>query len=233
MTEIEESNNPHIKRIYNLLPIIGLKASTIETDFGAKKPSATEMATIEEEALKGRMLAMVIFFLCSIYLCNHFSQKLKVAVGDEDFVEQDYKNMFEFNDEMIDSDNLQDRLAYLKKNPDAQDSPYKHYEKYYAKDLIEFYEAMRFTIPFIVYRKQKWWNFFDVIAQFSNIVIAGIYMYLALFEEVNLAMAIQICVLCVFFTTVVNEVGKRAIKIRNTSGVQTQVDLKMAQLITK
>ena len=78
----------------------------------------------------------------------------------------------------------------MKKNPDAQDSPYKCYPKYFAKDLIEFYESMRFTIPFIIYRKQKWWSFFDIIAEFSNIFIAGIYMYLALFEEVNLAMAI-------------------------------------------
>jgi len=87
MSEIEDSKNPHMIRINNLLPIIGLKASTIESDFGAKKLNAVEKAAIEQDALKGRMLALVIFFLCSIYLCNHFSQKLKLAVGDEDFVE--------------------------------------------------------------------------------------------------------------------------------------------------
>jgi hypothetical protein len=85
-------------------------------------------------------------------------------MGDEDFLEEDYKNMFEFYDEMIDNDSLKDRLDYLKKHPDAQDSPYKQYEKYYAKDLIEFYESMRFTIAFIVYRKQKWWDALDNIA---------------------------------------------------------------------
>jgi len=110
------------------------------------------------------MLAMVIFFLCSIYLCNHFSQKLKVAVGDEDFVEEDYKNMFEFHDEMIDNDSIKDRLDFLKKNPDAQDSPYKRHDRYFARDLIDFYEAMRFTVSFMVYRKQEWWSTFDVIA---------------------------------------------------------------------
>jgi len=69
--------------------------------------------------------------------------------------------MFEFVDEVIDNDSLKDRLDYLKKNPDSQDSPYKQYETYYAKDLIDFYESMRFTIAFMVYRKQKWWDFFD------------------------------------------------------------------------
>jgi len=57
-------------RLNNLLPIIGLKASTFDKKIGA---TPAEKTKIEQEALKGRMLAMVIFFLCSIYLCNHFT----------------------------------------------------------------------------------------------------------------------------------------------------------------
>lgn len=49
---------------------------------------------------------------------------------------------------------------------------------------------MRFSVAFIVYRKQNWWSTLDLVALFSNIGIAGIYMYLALFVEVNLAMAL-------------------------------------------
>jgi hypothetical protein len=108
---------------------------------------------IERRALRGRMIAMVIFFLCSIYLCSHFEQKLKIARGDEDFLEEDYKKMFQFEDDIIDAVNLKDRLDYLKENPDLQDSPYKKWNHYFRKDLIDFYEEMRFTIAFMVYRK--------------------------------------------------------------------------------
>jgi hypothetical protein len=36
-----------------------------------------EKQEIEMMALRGRMIAMVIFFLCSIYLCNMFGKKKK------------------------------------------------------------------------------------------------------------------------------------------------------------
>jgi len=42
------------------------------------------------------MIAMVIFFLLSIYLCNHFSSMIKVAKEDENFDEADYKKLFEY-----------------------------------------------------------------------------------------------------------------------------------------
>jgi hypothetical protein len=46
-------------------------------------------------------------------------------------------------------------------------------------------------------------------------------MYLAFFEEVNLAMAINVCVLCYFFMAVANRVSDRAKGLRRISGVQT------------
>lgn len=50
------------------------------------------------KALRGRMIAMVIFFLCSIYLCGLFSTKMKQAKEDEDFGEADYKKLFMYKD---------------------------------------------------------------------------------------------------------------------------------------
>lgn len=47
-------------------------------------------------ALKGRMVAMVIFFLASIYLSNLFAFKMKSAKEDENFGEDDYRKLFEY-----------------------------------------------------------------------------------------------------------------------------------------
>lgn len=55
------------------------------------------------------MIAMIIFFLSSIYLCNLFSQKSKTASEDENFVEEDYAKLFGFTDEkQKDSDSSSD-----------------------------------------------------------------------------------------------------------------------------
>lgn len=48
------------------------------------------------------MISLVIFFLCSVYLSSHFSKKLKVATGNENFKEENYKKLFEFKDDKID-----------------------------------------------------------------------------------------------------------------------------------
>lgn len=46
-----------------------------------------EQELIEHIALRARMLAMVIFFLASIYLCNLFASQMQSAQEDEDFKE--------------------------------------------------------------------------------------------------------------------------------------------------
>jgi hypothetical protein len=108
---------------------------------------------IEKEALTNRMMSLVIFFLCSVYLSSHFSKKLKVVAGDENFKEENYKKLFEFKDDKIDQKNQDDRNHQIKEDPSIKDSPYKRWEVYFSKDLIDFYEEMRFTVSFVVYRK--------------------------------------------------------------------------------
>jgi len=59
----------------------------------AKKHKITE---VENTELAHRMVAMVIFFLSSMYLVNHFNSKLIHAKEDENFNEEDYKKLFEY-----------------------------------------------------------------------------------------------------------------------------------------
>jgi len=46
-------------------------------------------------------------------------------------------------------------------------------------------------------------------------------------------LAINVCVLCWFFLAVGNRVGQSARRLRNISGIQTQCDIKMAEMVTK
>ena len=57
------------------------------------KKTADEM---EMRVLALRMITMIIFFLASMYLINHFSFKIKQAQEDQNFGEDDYKKLFEY-----------------------------------------------------------------------------------------------------------------------------------------
>jgi len=46
--------------------------------------------------LRSRMLAMIIFFLSSMYLTNLFASKIVKAREDENFGDGDYKKLFEY-----------------------------------------------------------------------------------------------------------------------------------------
>jgi len=57
------------------------------------------------------------------------------------------------------------------------------------------------------------------MAYFGNIVVLGIYAYIAFFEEISLTYAINICIMCYYFIAVNYKIGNKAIEIQNISGV--------------
>jgi hypothetical protein len=87
---------PENKGIRQWLQLIGLKANLVEFNELKKLDPTLTNKEIEHMALKARMIAMVIFFLSSIYLCSLFNSKMKEAEDDENFGEADYKKLFEF-----------------------------------------------------------------------------------------------------------------------------------------
>lgn len=77
--------------------LIGLKANDLEyIDVKHKDGEQYSQSEMENHALRNRMIAMIIFFLCSIYLCSNFSKRIKQAVDDKMFDEAEYKKLFEF-----------------------------------------------------------------------------------------------------------------------------------------
>jgi len=159
------------------------------------------------------MIAMIIFFLSSIYLCNLFSKKLKTASEDENFGEEDYAKLFGFSEEKQKADDssseseLENRID---QNDGLQESIYKKRIYYTRQDLIDFYEGVRFTAPFMAYRAVKWWSFLDLIAMYANIIVTGIYMYHAFFQSVNALSFINLFLLGNYFLFVNQRVSKRS-----------------------
>lgn len=83
------------------LQIIGLKANMLDYQYieELKRIDPDIELTprmMEHMALRARMIAMVIFFLSSIYLCNLFAGQMKQADEDENFGEDDYRKLFEY-----------------------------------------------------------------------------------------------------------------------------------------
>lgn len=195
------------------------------------------MNKIEHRALRGRMIAMVIFFLLSIYLCNHFSKMIKYAKEDENFDEADYKKLFEYKikkkkdqDEQSGSGSEGDKID---DEDQLQESVFKKRKYYTHIDLIEFYEGVRFTIPFMTYRNLRWWSTLDIIAKFANLFVTGIYIYVTFYQEVNFFSLVNLWLLGQYFFNVTRRVGQLSEKIQKATGLQAQSDVQMARLITK
>jgi flagellar biosynthesis/type III secretory pathway M-ring protein FliF/YscJ len=78
------------------MDIIGLR---VNTKYGTKKfSSQKELQDFEQDVFEIRIVAIVIFFLLSIVLSEYFKVKLKAATEEDNFVEEDYKKLFEFTD---------------------------------------------------------------------------------------------------------------------------------------
>jgi len=75
-------DSPEYVSLKKWLQIIGLKANVLDYEYikDLKKLNPdmdiNNERTIEHLALRARMIAMVIFFLVSIYLCNLFNEQM-------------------------------------------------------------------------------------------------------------------------------------------------------------
>lgn len=114
-----------------------------------------------------------------------------------------------------------------------QESVYKKRSQYSEYDMIQFYEGVRFTLPFLVYRHVHWWRVLDVIAKYANIFVSGCYVYVCFYMKVNLFNCFNIFLLISFFFMVTIKVGRKAERIQKISGVQSQCDIQMARMVTR
>ena len=76
----------HYPTLHDNMEVIGLRSGGLET------------STVDKEKiLQFQFLTYVVYFMLAIYLCSFFEEQRKVSEGDENFGEDDYKRLFEFN----------------------------------------------------------------------------------------------------------------------------------------
>lgn len=92
---------------------------------------------------------------------------------------------------------------------------------YYYQDLIDYYENVRFTMPFMVYRAIDWWPMLDLFATYSHVLSNGIIVYIAVNLSVNFYMTINIFCICLFYASVSSRVHSKATDIAKRSGMQS------------
>ena len=99
--------------------------------------------------------------------------------------------------------------------------------------MIDFYEGVRFTLPFIVYRWIDYWFIMDALAKYANALVSFCYVYVCFYMKVNLFNCFNIFLLITLFFNVTIRVGRRAENIQKVAAVQSQCDVQMARIITK
>jgi Ni/Fe-hydrogenase subunit HybB-like protein len=85
----------------------------------------------------------------------------------------------------------------------------------------------------MVYRFMRFWPILDALALYGHIINNLIIVYLALKYNISIFMCFNIFCVCYFYMMSTYRLNQRANKNAYRSGVQSQCDLKMAQLITK
>ena len=70
---------------------------------------------------------------------------------------------------------------------------------YDFENLIDFYERVRFTLPFMVYRAMKFWPVFDSIALYGHVISNGILMYIAINMSNSFYMCFNVLCVCMFY----------------------------------
>jgi hypothetical protein len=231
--ESEKTHQPHsldqkFKRaypyIYASLDVIGLRTNplTIATGLNAED--------VARKALRQRFTAYIAFFLISIYLASHFTSQIRRIKADRGFEEEDYKKLFEYSRDpnprgkIANLDEAQDKSVFRKRaGRDAYD----------FKDLIDYYEKQRFSLPFMIYRAMRWWSLFDYIALYGHVVSNFLIVFVSIQYSNSFYNCFNILCVCLFYYQSAQQVHMAAYSNFDRAGLQTQCDLKMAQLVTK
>lgn len=230
--------------LYSQLDIIGFRSGQGK----AGDPRADLSGQNEEssDVLRRRLTAYTQFFLVSIYLAYHFTTQRAVIRADKHFGEAEYKKLFEFSREEEKQEDGGDKEQRSRpKNEEearneepqgeevASKAVFRKRASYSYQDLIDFYEKKRFTLPFMVYRALRFWPLFDAIALHGHALSNLAIVYTAILLSVSFYNAFTILCVCLFYLLSAQVVHRMAHLNYDRAGLQSQCDVKMAQLITK
>lgn len=117
---------------------------------------------------------------------------------------------------------------------DTSNGIFKKKNHYNASDLIDFYENMRFTIPFVVYRMMDKWPILDFFAAYCGHLINNlIIVIVAINYSVSILMCFNVFCVCYLYMRATIELNKKSLQNFRETGIQSQCDLKMVQIISR
>lgn len=133
----------------------------------------------------------------------------------------------------MEEQNDRDKLLDEEEEENTNKAVFKKKDSYSFKDLIDFYEKKRFTLAFMVYRAMRFWPLFDTLAMYGHVLSNFVIVYSAIMFSVSFYNAFNILCVCLFYLVSAQTVHNMARLNYDRSGLQSQCDVKMAQLITK
>lgn len=110
------------------------------------------------------------------------------------FEEEDYKALFEATEIVEKKSSTQNN-----KNSTESTTIYTKREHYTHEHLIQFYEGLRFTTPFMVYRAMNLWPVLDFLAQYGHLFNNLIIVVIACNYSVSIFMCFQILCVCYLY----------------------------------
>jgi hypothetical protein len=104
---------------------------------------------------------------------------------------------------------------------------------YKQEHLIDLYENLRFKLPFMVYRKIKYWPIMDFICTYCHFVNNIIIILLAVYYNVNVVMFVNIVCMCILYMVTTINANSISNKISLENSLQSQCDLRLASIVSK
>jgi len=160
----------------------------------------------------------------------------KVVKGEENFCECQWDRIFRWIDmSQMNMSKRLERLSTRKVIDDFDDEGivFVRQQEYSKRDFIRFYENLRFTMPFFIYRQLAWWPWIDHLALYGHIINNSIIVCLSIYYNVNVIMFFNLCCMCRMYWLTTYNIHKFTDDLRRATGLMTQCDLKMAQQVTK
>jgi hypothetical protein len=173
--------------------------------------------------------------LLSIYLADYFQGKIHEAVGEEKFTDRDYKKLFEYEVEGPSGGqkkglaNILARSISVVYDEELDDldqgyhgrTIFKKRAHYSEQHLVDFYEATRFTVPFMIYRGMKWWPYIDTFANYGHLIHYSIVMAVAINLSTSVYACFNVLCLCAFYLRTTMRLNSKANHNYQLSGLQS------------
>lgn len=218
--------------LYTHLDFIGLRMSI----------SLTEPLSEDEkrQIMKIKFYSYIAYLIMAIFLSNYFADRIKDQKADHNFGEDDWKRLFSFEKDYQDQAEKKDlalkratTVPEVETRKEDEQTKFIQKPKYNHLDLLDHYEARRYTTSFMVYKMMDWWPYMDIVASYGHLLNNFIIVYLAINFSVSFYMFFNILCVCAYYSLATIRLHTRAKKNFRLSGLLTQTDLNQASAITK